>query len=102
MVGTGRGAQAGILIRNATALEHAGRLQTLLVDKTGTLTEGRPAVTAVVALGGATREDVLRTAASLEQGSTHPLARAILAAARDAGIAARTRCRISCRWRGRA
>ena len=86
MVGTGRGAQAGILIRNAAALEQAGRLQTLIVDKTGTLTEGRPSVTDVVPLGGATREDVLRIAASLEQGSTHPLAQAVLAAARSEGI----------------
>ncbi len=81
MVGTGRGAQAGILIRNAAALEQAGRLQTLIVDKTGTLTEGRPAVTDVVAFQGATRDEVLRAAASLEQGSTHPLAKAILSAA---------------------
>ncbi|MFO1317003.1 MAG: heavy metal translocating P-type ATPase [Burkholderiales bacterium] len=87
MVGTGRGAQSGILIRNAAALEHAGRLQTLVVDKTGTLTEGRPVVTDVIAQGGATRADVLRVAASLEQGSTHPLAKAILAAARADGIA---------------
>ncbi|MEO8508102.1 MAG: heavy metal translocating P-type ATPase [Betaproteobacteria bacterium] len=81
MVGTGRGAQMGILIRNATALEQAGRLETLIVDKTGTLTEGRPAVTDVVGVDGATRDDVLRAAASLEQGSTHPLAKAMLAAA---------------------
>jgi P-type Cu+ transporter len=86
MVGTGRGAQMGVLIRNATALEQAGRLQTLIVDKTGTLTEGRPAVTGVVALADATRADVLRLAASLEQGSTHPLARAVLAAARGDGV----------------
>jgi Cu+-exporting ATPase len=87
MVGTGRGAQAGILIRNATALEQAGRLETLLVDKTGTLTEGRPAVTAVITLEGASRDELLRVAASLEQGATHPLATAVLAAAREAGIA---------------
>ena len=60
MVGTGRGAQSGILIRNAAALEQAGRLQTLIVDKTGTLTEGRPAVTDVIPFGGASRADVLR------------------------------------------
>jgi P-type Cu+ transporter len=88
MVGTGRGAQMGVLIRNATALEEAGRLQTLIVDKTGTLTEGRPAVTDVVALGGAKRGDVLGLAAGLEQGSTHPLAQAVLAAARGEGVAA--------------
>ncbi|MFO1325579.1 MAG: heavy metal translocating P-type ATPase [Burkholderiales bacterium] len=87
MVGTGRGAQTGILIRNAAALEQAGRLQTLIVDKTGTLTEGRPAVTDVVAFGDASRADVLQAAASLEQGSTHPLALAILAAAKREGIA---------------
>jgi Cu+-exporting ATPase len=86
MVGTGRGAQMGVLIRNATALEQAGRLQTLIVDKTGTLTEGRPAVTDVVALADATRADVLRFAASLEQGSTHPLARAVMTAARGDGV----------------
>jgi len=87
MVGTGRGAQSGILIRNAAALEHAGRLQALVVDKTGTLTEGRPTVTDVVAFGDARRADVLQAAASLEQGSTHPLARAILAAAKVEGVA---------------
>ncbi len=86
MVGTGRGAQSGILIRNAAALEHAGRLQTLVVDKTGTLTQGRPVVTDVVPAGGATRADVLRAAASLEQGSTHPLAKAVLEAARAEGV----------------
>ena len=87
MVGTGRGAQSGILIRNASALEQAGRLQTLIVDKTGTLTEGRPVVTDIVAFGGASRAELLRTAASLEQGSAHPLAKAVLAAARAEGIA---------------
>jgi Cu+-exporting ATPase len=86
MVGTGRGAQSGILIRNAAALEQAGRLQTLIVDKTGTLTEGRPEVTDVVAFGEVTREEVLQSAASLEQGSTHPLALAIVAAAKREGI----------------
>ncbi|MFO1415385.1 MAG: heavy metal translocating P-type ATPase [Burkholderiales bacterium] len=90
MVGTGRGAQMGVLIRNAVALEQAGRLTTLLVDKTGTLTEGRPAVTDVVAQDGATRADVLRVAATLEQGATHPLARAIVGAAAAEGIAAGT------------
>jgi P-type Cu+ transporter len=87
MVGTGRGAQMGVLIRNATALEEAGRLQTLIVDKTGTLTEGKPAVTDVVAMPGVARADVLRVAASVEQGSTHPLARAVTKAAGDDGIA---------------
>jgi Cu+-exporting ATPase len=88
MVGTGRGAQSGILIRNASALEQAGRLRTLIVDKTGTLTEGRPVVTDIVPLNGATSDQILRVAASLEQGSTHPLARALLRAAREAGVRA--------------
>jgi len=88
MVGTGRGAQSGILIRNASALEQAGRLQTLIVDKTGTLTEGRPVVTDIVVFAGASRAEMLRTAASLEQGSAHPLAKAVLAAAGAEGILA--------------
>ena len=87
MVGTGRGAQTGILIRNASALEQAGRLQTLIVDKTGTLTEGRPVVTDIVAFGGWSRAELLRIAASLEQGSAHPLATAVVAAAGAEGIA---------------
>ena len=86
MVGTGRGAQSGILIRNASALELAGHLQTLVVDKTGTLTEGHPVLTDVLSLGGASRAEVLRTAASLEQGSAHPLAKAVLSAAKVEGI----------------
>jgi Cu+-exporting ATPase len=85
MVGTGRGAQAGILIRDASALERAGRLHTLIVDKTGTLTEGRPAVRDVVAFDSATRVEILGVAASLERGSTHPLARAIVEAASSEG-----------------
>ncbi|MGH8799775.1 MAG: heavy metal translocating P-type ATPase [Casimicrobiaceae bacterium] len=85
VVGTGRGAQLGVLIRNAAALEQAGRLTALVVDKTGTLTEGKPVVAGVIALDGTTRAQVLEFAASVEQGSTHPLARAIReAAARDA------------------
>ncbi len=87
MVGTGRGAQSGILIRNASALEQAGQLQTLVVDKTGTLTQGHPVVTDVLPLDGASRADVLRTAASLEQGSAHPLAKAVLATAGQEGLA---------------
>ena len=86
MVGTGRGAQAGVLIRNATALEQAERLQTLIVDKTGTLTEGKPSVAEVFAAEGVAGDEVLRVAASLEQGSTHPLARRILAAAKAQGV----------------
>jgi Cu+-exporting ATPase len=87
IVGTGRGAQRGILIRNAEALEHAGRLTELIVDKTGTLTEGRPAVTGVIAFGGASAQHALGVAAALEQGSTHPLAQAIVAHAAAIGAA---------------
>jgi Cu+-exporting ATPase len=87
IVGTGRGAQLGVLFRNATALENAGRLKTLLVDKTGTLTEGRPAVTDLLPADGTPRAELLRVAAGVEQGSTHPLARAVLAAARAEGVA---------------
>ncbi|MPZ31356.1 MAG: heavy metal translocating P-type ATPase [Rhodospirillales bacterium] len=83
MVGVGRGAAAGILIRNADALERLEKIDTLVVDKTGTLTVGRPAVTAVVPLGALPEPEVLRLAASLERGSEHPIATAILAAARD-------------------
>ena len=86
MVGTGRGAQTGVLIRNATALEQAGRLQTLIVDKTGTLTEGRPSVAESFTADGISRELLLQVAASLEQGSTHPLARAVLTAAEASGV----------------
>ncbi|HEY0338255.1 MAG TPA: heavy metal translocating P-type ATPase, partial [Burkholderiales bacterium] len=77
MVGSGAGARAGVLIRNAAALEHAGRIGTLVLDKTGTLTLGKPVVTDVVPLGVHDQADVLRIAASLEYGSEHPLARAI-------------------------
>ena len=87
IVGTGRGAQRGILIRNAEALEHAGRLTELVVDKTGTLTEGRPAVTGVIAFAGANAQRALGVAAALEQGSTHPLAQAIVAHAAASGAA---------------
>ena len=79
IVGTGRAAQAGVLIRNAAALEQAGRVTTLIVDKTGTLTEGRPEVVAVEPVGGVTRNEVLALAAGLEQGASHPLAQAIVA-----------------------
>ena len=77
MVGTGRGAAAGILVKNAEALELAGKMHTLAVDKTGTLTEGKPVVTDVISLH-ADMQTILQYAASLEQGSTHPLATAIL------------------------
>ncbi len=78
MVGTGRGAQAGILVRDARALEQAEKITTLIVDKTGTLTEGKPTVTDLVPAPDATETSLLATAAALEQGSQHPLARAIL------------------------
>jgi len=86
MVGIGRGAKAGILIRNATALEHAGKLQVLAVDKTGTLTEGRPRVKRIVTVGSAREYDVLLAAATLERGSSHPLARAIVELAVARGL----------------
>jgi len=86
MVATGRGATAGILVRNAAALETLEKADTLVVDKTGTLTEGRPRLATIVAAPGSTEEDVLRMAAALEAGSEHPLAAAILAGARERGI----------------
>jgi Cu+-exporting ATPase len=86
MVGTGRGAQAGVLIRNAEALETMEKVETLLVDKTGTLTEGKPRLVTVVAAGGSTETEVLALAAGLEQGSEHPLAAAILAGAKERGV----------------
>ncbi|HXL67596.1 MAG TPA: copper-translocating P-type ATPase [Xanthobacteraceae bacterium] len=82
MVGVGRGAEAGVLVKNAEALERMEAIDTLVVDKTGTLTEGRPKVTAVVARGIAEAE-LVRLAASLERGSEHPLAAAIVAAAKE-------------------
>jgi Cu+-exporting ATPase len=87
MVGVGRGAQAGVLIKNAEALEHMEKVDTLVVDKTGTLTEGRPAVTAIVPASGFTEAEALRLAASVERASEHPLALAIVRAAEERGIA---------------
>ena len=87
MVGTGRGAAAGILVKNAEALELAKNVEVIVVDKTGTLTLGKPEVTDLVPDGGIAAPDLLRIAASLEQGATHPLAEAIVARARDQGIA---------------
>jgi Cu+-exporting ATPase len=86
MVGVGRGAQAGVLIRNAEALERMQAVDTLVVDKTGTLTEGKPKVTAVIPADGFTEVQILKLAASLERGSEHPLAAAIVAAANARGI----------------
>jgi Cu+-exporting ATPase len=87
MVGVGRGAQAGILIKNAEALERAQKIDALVVDKTGTLTLGAPSVAGLHPTGGASEHELLRLAASLEQGATHPLARAILQRAAELGIA---------------
>ena len=86
MVGTGMGAKHGILIRNAEVLERARALTTLVVDKTGTLTEGKPVVTDVLAADGTGEAQLLRLAATLETGSEHPLARAILKKAAEDGI----------------
>ncbi|WP_280944530.1 heavy metal translocating P-type ATPase [Methylobacterium sp. C1] len=87
MVGVGRGAGAGVLVKNAEALERMERVTTLVVDKTGTLTEGRPVVTRVVAAEGFDEDSVLRLSASVERASEHPLALAIVAAAGKRGIA---------------
>ena len=86
MVGVGRGAQNGVLIKNAEALEHMEKVNTIIVDKTGTLTEGRPAVTAIIPASGFTEEEVLRLAASVERASEHPLALAIVRAAEERGL----------------
>lgn len=86
MVGTGRGAMAGVLIRNAEALEVLEKVDTLVVDKTGTLTEGRPSLAAVHAEEGFAPEEILRLAASLERASEHPLAKAIVSGAEEKGI----------------
>jgi Cu+-exporting ATPase len=86
MVAVGKGAGAGVLIKSAEALERMERVDTLVVDKTGTLTEGKPKVTAVVAADGNSEGDILRLAASLERSSEHPLAAAILAAAKERGL----------------
>jgi len=83
MVGTGRGARAGVLIKNAEALEVLERVDTLVVDKTGTLTEGKPRLTSVVPAKGVSEVELLRLAATVERGSEHPLAAAIVAGAKD-------------------
>ncbi|HEX5136389.1 MAG TPA: copper-translocating P-type ATPase [Planctomycetota bacterium] len=87
MVAAGRGATAGVLIRDAEALETLEKVDTLVIDKTGTLTEGKPRVASVAAAPGFEEDEVLKLAASLEKGSEHPLAAAIVAHARDRGIA---------------
>jgi Cu+-exporting ATPase len=85
MVGTGRGASAGVLIKNAEALEVMEKVDTLVVDKTGTLTEGKPKLVSVVALPPLTESELLRLAGSLERGSEHPLAAAVVAGAKEKG-----------------
>ena len=86
MVGVGRGAELGVLIKNAEALEHMEKVDTLIVDKTGTLTEGRPAVTRIVPAAGFEEAELLRLAATVERASEHPLALAIVEAAKERGI----------------
>jgi Cu+-exporting ATPase len=86
MVGTGRGAGAGVLIRNAEALEVMETVDTIVVDKTGTLTEGKPKLVSVAAADGVSETELLETACALERGSEHPLAAAIAAGARERGV----------------
>jgi Cu+-exporting ATPase len=87
MVGVGRGASGGVLIRNAEALERFEKVDTVVIDKTGTLTEGKPKVVAVRTAPGRSQAELLRLAASLERGSQHPLGAAIVAAAQERGLA---------------
>jgi Cu+-exporting ATPase len=87
MVGVGRGAQAGVLIKNAEALQRLEKVDTLVIDKTGTLTEGKPTVVALKPAPGVSEEELIRLAASLERGSEHPLAAAIVRAAADRNLA---------------
>ncbi|WP_407535575.1 copper-transporting P-type ATPase [Ralstonia sp. GP95] len=87
MVASGKGAEHGILFRDAAAIENLRKVDTLIVDKTGTLTEGRPSFDRAIGLNGFSDMDVLRLAASLDQGSEHPLAAAIVAQAREQGLA---------------
>src|SRR6266540_5845551 len=86
MVGTGKGAEVGVLFRNAEALEQAHRVMAIILDKTGTLTRGRPSVTEVVAPNGIPERELLRLAASAERGSEHPLGEAVVARARELGL----------------
>ncbi|MEA2994845.1 MAG: P-type Cu+ transporter, partial [Alphaproteobacteria bacterium] len=87
MVGVGRGAQAGVLVKHAEALERMEKVTTLVVDKTGTLTEGKPKLVAIVGAGRLTDDELLRLAASVERASEHPLGRAIMDGAAERGIA---------------
>ncbi len=86
MTATGRGAQVGVLIKNAEALERFEKVDTLIIDKTGTLTQGKPRLVAVLPKAGHAEEDILRLAATLERGSEHPLAEAIVQGAEDRGV----------------
>ncbi len=86
MVGTGRGARAGVLVKNAEALELMEKVDTLVIDKTGTLTEGKPRLVGVTAIGPFAEAELLRLAASLERGSEHPLAAAIVRGAEERGL----------------
>ncbi|GAB6935998.1 heavy metal translocating P-type ATPase [Calditerricola yamamurae] len=87
MVGTGKGAETGILIKGAEHLENAHRITTVILDKTGTITKGEPEVTDVVAAGAYAEDELLRLAASAERGSEHPLGEAVVKAAREKGLA---------------
>src|SRR5690606_17168216 len=87
MVGTGRGARAGVLVKNAEALQAFEKVDTLVIDKTGTLTEGKPALIAIETTGVVAEQELLALAAAVEAQSEHPLAHAIVAAARDQGLA---------------
>nr|WP_276519354.1 heavy metal translocating P-type ATPase [Enterobacter hormaechei] len=87
MVGVGKGAQAGVLIRNAEALERLEKVDTLVVDKTGTLTEGSPTVTGIISLNPGGETSLLRVTAAVEKGSQHPLGMAVVKAAQEKGIA---------------
>ena len=90
MVGIGRGAKEGVLVKNAEVLEALEKVDTVVVDKTGTLTEGRPKLTECVLAASFTEEDLLRYAASVEQNSEHPLARAVVVGANDRGLSVPT------------
>ncbi|WP_092997119.1 heavy metal translocating P-type ATPase [Thiohalomonas denitrificans] len=108
MIGVGKAAQYGVLIRNGEALQQAGKLTTIVLDKTGTVTEGRPTVTSVVPTEGWEEDELLHAAASVEAGSEHPLAQAIVEAAKERGMqpeavegfAALSGRGVSAEWRG--
>ena len=100
MVATGKGASMGVLFKNADALETLRQVDTLVVDKTGTLTEGKPELMSVTAQFGWKEDEVLRLAASLERGSEHPLAGAIVAGAEQRGVQL-AQCRSSSRSPGK-